>query len=131
MYDKLDQEKIIDKFEQYIKHKPRPFVSDFCSMDDVFIPRQTLYNWSKSNRRLKFLIDMCKTKQRSDLCRGGLDNDYNPQITRLILSTNHGFTERVENVGDPERPEQKMITLNMSPADAARAYSELVKSEEE
>lgn len=124
-----DREKleIIDKFEKYIQTEPRPFVSSFCSRNDVFIPRDTLYEWAKESERLAGLLKMCKTKQRSRLCEGGLDSEYNPNITRLILSTNHKFTERVENTGDPDRPEQKKITVDMNPKDAARVYAEMIK----
>lgn len=126
-----DREKleIIDKFEAYIRTEPRPFVSSFCSKDDIFIPRETLYNWADESERLAELFKMCKTKQRSRLCEGGLDNEYNAATTRLILSTNHGFVEKVENSGDAKRPEQKRIVLEMSAKDASRAYAEMIKGE--
>lgn len=121
---------IIELFEDYIRNEPRPFVSSFCARNDVFIPRQRLYDWAKESEKLGVLIELCKTKQRSRLCEGGLDNEYNSVITRLILSTNHKFTERTENTGDPDRPEQKKITLDMNPKDAARVYAEMIKGEE-
>lgn len=121
---------IINKFEEYIQTEPRPFVSSFCARNDIFIPRQRLYDWGKESEKLGLLLEICKTKQRSSLCEGGLDNEYNSVITRLILSTNHKFTERTENTGDADKPEQKVITLQMNPKDAARVYAEMIKGDE-
>jgi len=129
-YTDREKLKIIGMFEEYIQTTDRPFVSSFCARNDVFIPRSRIYDWAKESEHLAWLLEVCKTKQCSRLCEGGLDNEYNPTITRLILSTNHGFTERTENTGSADKPEHKVITLQMSPKDAARLYAEMVKGEE-
>lgn len=56
--------------------------------------RRTLYNWADENKEFESSLDKIKAAQKQKLVEHGLDGSYNAAIARLILSTNHGMTER-------------------------------------
>lgn len=104
---------VIDRFKKYVDDETRPMFVGFCVREKM--ARSTIYRWA--NRvvkgsddlrwpELKELIEMCHDKQEYALLEGGLDNVYNPTITKLILTTNHGYTDRKEEQGNPDRPLQ-------------------------
>jgi hypothetical protein len=58
---------------------------------------KTLYNWSEKPENDEFLqvMDMCMTQQGKKLINGGLGNEYNSTITKLMLGK-HGYKESTE-----------------------------------
>lgn len=103
----------------------RPSVAGFCVTQ--FMCKKTLYNWSKRFPELESLLGVCNTKQENALCEGGLDNACNVTMAKLILTTNHGYSDRVEQQGNPERPVEAKLH---DPAEIARKMRERVENEE-
>lgn len=116
-----------EKFKKYLDETERPSVIGFSAK--YFLPRSTIYDWAKRDPRIKDLISICGVRQENALVEQGLENKINSTITKLVLSTNYGYKERNENTGDENRPEQKKITIEMAPKDAAKVYAEMIKGE--
>ena len=59
------------------------------------VTEDTLYNWSKKHEA--FLGSLGKIKQISKemLINGGLSSTYNSTIAKLILSSNHGMSDKI------------------------------------
>ena len=56
--------------------------------------RPTLYEWAKKHPEFGEQMARLKEHQELELLTGGLRNVYNPAITKLILATNHGYSDR-------------------------------------
>lgn len=123
-YKDCEIERVIQEFRVWIMNTERPSVVKFCSTQ--FMCKKTFYNWSKRFPELESLIGVCNTKQENALCEGGLDNECNVNMAKLILTTNHGYSDRIEQQGNPERPVE---VKPHDPAEIARKMRERVKNE--
>lgn len=140
-YKDCEIEDFISRFMEYIRHTHRPSVTGIAVLE--FMDRSTIYEWSKRKTnedelkwpRIKQLMGICKTKQRHAIVEDGLDNLINPAIAALCLKSNHGFTDRMEQQGNPDRPLQTetrkldMSKFSTKELDAARAFIEKLRSE--
>jgi hypothetical protein len=59
------------------------------------VSRKTLYNWKAENKEFLHILDDLMARQAKELVSNGLTGDFNPTITKLIL-TKHGYSDRVE-----------------------------------
>ena len=59
------------------------------------VSRKTLYNWKAENEEFLHILDDLMARQAKELFSNGLTGDFNPTITKLIL-TKHGYSDRVE-----------------------------------
>ena len=59
------------------------------------VSRSTIYNWKTENRDFLDILDGLMARQAKELFSNGLTGDFNPTITKLIL-TKHGYSDRVE-----------------------------------
>ena len=59
------------------------------------VSRKTLYNWKAENEEFLHILDDLMARQAKELLSNGLRGDFNPTITKLIL-TKHGYSDRVE-----------------------------------
>ena len=59
------------------------------------VSRSTIYNWKTENREFLDILDGLMARQAKELFSNGLTGDFNPTITKLIL-TKHGYSDRVE-----------------------------------
>lgn len=59
--------------------------------------RETVREWTKEDNDFSRAIEYCKAQQCKQLINNGLLNRYNPTITKLMLSSNHGYKERTES----------------------------------
>lgn len=62
--------------------------------------RFTLYNWAEEYPKFKKALEDLRAEQCNKLIQNGLSGDYNPIITKLILSTNHGMKEKSDITTD-------------------------------
>lgn len=109
----------IDKVEEYLKdcsdrdyefHKTRgdrsdsyeekvsakiPTIEGFALYLNV--TRKTLYNWQEEHEDFADELDRILIEQKLRLINRGLDGTYNATIAKLVLSSNHGMKERVDN----------------------------------
>ena len=65
----------------------------------IGVVKSTLYEWAKKNPEFSNALARLKTEQYKRLLNSGLSGKYNSVITKLILSSNHGLSEKqiVEN----------------------------------
>lgn len=61
---------------------------------------KTLYAWAKKKPRFRKSLDVILTLQKLNLIHNGLTGAYNSNIVKLLLSYNHGISERQEQVLD-------------------------------
>lgn len=62
------------------------------------IRRETIYDWCKHPDKEDFsnTVRMIDEKQHKTLVNGSLSGDLNPTISKLLLSSNHGHSEKQE-----------------------------------
>jgi len=63
---------------------------------------KTLYTWAGKSPEFRLALDRIKNEQKQRLMNSGLSGQYNSTIAKLILSSNHGMKERVDNTTDDE-----------------------------
>lgn len=59
------------------------------------VSRKTLYNWKVESEEFLHILEDLMARQAKELFSNGLTGDFNPTITKLIL-TKHGYSDRVE-----------------------------------
>ena len=57
---------------------------------------KSLYNWADENPLFLQALEKIKREQKEILIKKGLSGDYNPTIAKLVLSSNHGMSEKSE-----------------------------------
>ncbi len=72
---------------------------------------ETLKNWGKKHPEFLVALRLVQTYQKRELINRGLKGTYNPTITKLILSSNHGLKERSDVTSDDERIERPPLTI--------------------
>lgn len=56
----------------------------------------TLYDWAKVHKKFSESLSRIKEEQKEWLFDNGLLGEYNPVIAKLILSSNHGMSDKVD-----------------------------------
>ena len=66
-----------------------------CGMAvELNVSESRLYVWAADpEKEFKEILEKCKTNQKLTLLNGGLSNDLNPTITKLVLGK-HGYHEK-------------------------------------
>jgi hypothetical protein len=82
-----------DSYEERVRVK-LPSIEDFAEY--LGVARKTLYNWEKEFKEFAAALDKIRTKQHNLIINGSLSGYYNPVISKLILTTNHGYRDRVD-----------------------------------
>lgn len=59
------------------------------------VSRSTIYKWKGENQEFSDILESLMSMQAKELFSNGLTGDFNPTITKLIL-TKHGYSDRVE-----------------------------------
>jgi len=62
------------------------------------VARHTLYNWEKVHEEFLHIMEKLRAKQAEALINNGLAGNYNPTISKVLL-TKHGYREGIENTG--------------------------------
>ena len=57
--------------------------------------RESIHTWSPEHQDFSDIVKALLAKQEKMLANGGLLNEYNASITKLLL-TKHGYSEKVE-----------------------------------
>ena len=66
------------------------------------VNKSTLYEWAEKNPKFSDVLDDIKEKKEDILLEGGLSGDFNPLITKLILSSRHEYREKSDVTSDGE-----------------------------
>lgn len=60
------------------------------------VNKTSLYEWEKKHDIFSNALDKIRIEQQQRLINMGLSGDYNPTIAKLVLSSNHGMSEKTE-----------------------------------
>ena len=71
-----------------------PTIEGFSIYLDV--SKKTLYNWGGEHKEFLHALGEIEREQKKRLLDMGLSGDYNSTIAKLILSVNHGMSEKSE-----------------------------------
>ena len=87
--------KALRRAKEYAKHGYNviPTVAGLCV--HLGIGKKTLYTWLKheDKKELAHTVDRMESKREALLLEGGLGSKLNSNIVKLILTTNHGYSE--------------------------------------
>jgi hypothetical protein len=72
-----------------------PTIGGFSLFLDV--PERTLYDWRDSFSEFSQSLGKIVKEQEKRLLNMGLSGEYNPTIAKLILSSNHGMSDKVQH----------------------------------
>ena len=94
------------KYSTVLVEKAQHYLDHFEEYDEVIpsavglalvlnITRSTLYEWAKDDHKKEFsdILDNINKKQEQVLLKNGLTNQFNSNITKLVLSK-HGYQDR-------------------------------------
>lgn len=58
--------------------------------------KDTVYSWCQDSDKRQFsdAVSFIEVAQHKALVNGGISGAYNPTITKLMLSSNHGYSEK-------------------------------------
>jgi len=85
-----------------------------------------VYEWAKDEDKKEFkdILERINEIQRQVLINKGLSGEFNSNITKLVLGK-HGFSEKKELSGDPDKPVQ-VIAREMTADEATAAYRSII-----
>lgn len=66
------------------------------------ISRDTVYAWEKEKEPFSYIVEEVRAQQAETLVQNGLTGQFNPTITKLMLSK-HGYVER-QDVTSGDKP---------------------------
>lgn len=75
------------------------------------INRDTVYEWESSYPEFSDIISKLRQKQAEALIAGGLSGQYNPLISKVLL-TKHGYREGIENTGAEGGPQRLDVGMD-------------------
>lgn len=92
----------------------------------IGISKTCTYDWAKEEGKEEFssILDKIMLMQKQELINKGLSNDFNSNITKLVLGK-HGLSEKRELSGDPDKP-VIVIASDMSADEATAAYRSII-----
>ncbi len=94
---KVDEYLLLHKDEEIDSKKLRvklPTIEGFALF--IGVSKKSLYNWSEEHPEFLHALGKIETEQKERLINSGLSGDYNSTIAKLILSANHGMSEKTE-----------------------------------
>lgn len=71
-----------------------PMIEGFATY--LGVHKDTIYEWAQHYPNFSDALDEIMVEQKKRLLNNGLSNIYNPLITKLVLSANHGMREKQE-----------------------------------
>ena len=99
---------------KYLKHcqakKELPSLTGYAVY--LHIAEATIQNWGKEHDEFLASLRKLLTIEKQVLMNRGLTGDYNSTITKLILSSNFGMTERVDQTSGDKPIETSPITID-------------------
>jgi hypothetical protein len=86
---------------------------------ELHVHRDTIQEWRKEHKPFSVALELLDQKQRQMLIKGGLSGYYNPLITKLVLSANHGMKEKTDVTTDDKPLPQPIINVHRDHSDEA------------
>jgi len=75
-----------------------PKIEDFATF--IGFHKDTVYKWAEENPEFSDALDKIRTAQHKMLVDGAVSGRYNSTISKLILSSNHGYREKSDVTTD-------------------------------
>lgn len=90
-----NSEEVFAKMYDYLENCPNkvPSVTGLAKVLDV--GRTSLYRWAEVWEEVEHVIELISIYQEVELIDKGLDNTFNPAITKMLLSR-HGYADKTE-----------------------------------
>lgn len=63
----------------------------------IGVHKDTIYEWRKTHKEFSDSLGKILAEQQKRLLNNGLSGDYNSTIAKLVLSSNHGMSEKVNS----------------------------------
>ena len=73
--------------------------------------KATIENWAKQHSEFLASLGILNATQEDILITRGLKSEYNSTITKLILSSNHGYCERTDTTSAGEKIEPATVSF--------------------
>lgn len=92
------------KKDHYLDKKLKvklPSIEDFAT--HLGVARQSIYNWRDEHKEFDNALEKIDSEQRQRLIDMGLSGEYNPTITKVLLSANHGLREGIDATSKGEK----------------------------
>jgi len=84
------------KADTYLEKNTRVIPSATGLAVFLGIARSTIYKWAEIEPKFSDTLDEILSNQELDALDGGLNGDFNPAISKLVLA-NHGYREKQES----------------------------------
>lgn len=81
-----------DEFENNKLKVKLPTVEGFAMY--IGVNKTTLYEWEKRYENFSNALEKIRVEQKKRLLNSGLSGEYNSTIAKLILSSNHGMSDK-------------------------------------
>lgn len=94
---KEDEEIEREKKDGWYEYKLRanlPTIEGFARF--IGVNKTSLYEWEKKHPKFSNALEEIRVEQKERLINYGLSGDYNSTIAKLILSSNHGMSDKQE-----------------------------------
>ena len=72
-----------------------PTIEGFASF--IKVTKSSLYEWEAKYPEFSYALEELRREQKERLINEGLSGNYNSTIAKLILSSNHGMSDKVSN----------------------------------
>lgn len=82
-----------NSFERVVRVK-LPSIRGFAKY--IGVSRKTIYNWRDEYPDFAEALEQINEEQYERLINAGLEGSYNPTITKVLLSANHGIRDGVD-----------------------------------
>lgn len=76
----------------------------------IGVPKRTIYEWKDKHEEFSHSLEKIVEEQRKRLINMGLSGDYQATIAKLILSSNHGMSDRGVLTTEDEEGKTQAIT---------------------
>jgi hypothetical protein len=115
-------QEVLDKAREYIDNCPDvvPIVVGLCGY--INRSKTVVYRWAQEPDKQEFkdILDEISEKQENQLIRGGLLNEFNSPIAKMMLAK-HGYSDRQE-------VDHQSSDKSMSPASQSQAVLDAIKA---
>ncbi len=61
------------------------------------LSKDTIYQWAKEYPEFSYALEKVSRLQEHKLINGSVAGTYNPTISKLMMSSNHGYKEKTES----------------------------------
>lgn len=85
---------MLKKAQEYLTGYDGPIPSVAGLSLFLGVSKSTVYLWAQDNKQFSDALDDIKSRQEVLLLQGGLTNVYNATIAKLIMATNHGYSDK-------------------------------------